>query len=87
MRRAAHPSGRARCGAGAGCSAIEIPFSLPPEKPIHTVRFADRSVYFCGTNYEFLGNNPCYQPTISASFLVVIEAHSADSIRQNVFID
>ena len=23
MRRAAHPSGRARCGAGAGCSAIK----------------------------------------------------------------
>ena len=25
MRRAAHPAGCARCGAGAGCSAIEYP--------------------------------------------------------------
>ena len=26
MRRAAHPSGCARCGAGAGCSAIEYEY-------------------------------------------------------------
>ena len=25
MRRAAHPSGCARCGAGAGCSALKYP--------------------------------------------------------------
>ena len=28
MRRAARPSGCARCGAGAGCSTIRIPVSL-----------------------------------------------------------
>ena len=29
MRRAAHPSGRARCGAGAGCSAIKYQSRCP----------------------------------------------------------
>ena len=28
MRRAAHPSGSARCGAGAGCSAMNILISI-----------------------------------------------------------
>ena len=34
MRRAAHPSGRARCGAGAGCSAIKMPISRPDDGSI-----------------------------------------------------
>ena len=46
MRRAAHPSGCARCGAGAGCSAIQYQSTTGASNPLSNVQ---------GVNHRSLG--------------------------------
>jgi len=55
LRRAAHPSGYARCGAGSGCSAIKYQslwtvFSTDPASPKYKIQPPDSKKVVCKSN-------------------------------------
>jgi len=80
IRRAAHPPGCARCGAGAGCSAIKY------RSPVNPSKRGRRGVHPTRPDPHPAFASPGFFPTSPASWTPLLKSGPKKRDRQNSFL-